>query len=347
MSEPADDGLISRAVAVCVPTADRPTAVERVLRSVAAQTLAPVSVVVVDASREAATADVCGSLTDRFPRGALRHERAVRGLTLQRRRAVDIARQDERVAYIAMLDDDVILEPDFLARMVEFLESEEGRRFGGLSGYDIQGWGRPFERLERFYARIGLYDGELRPGRWLYCGRFLELSRLGTFSGVYRSDFIGGGLTVWRTEVFDRFLPPAAMSGYALLEDKHLSLRVATSYHVGVMGDAVVQHDRAHGGRPRHVAMSYRLVRRQALILRDCDAHPSVRRYIAFLGFTAVDLALQFVLNLIRLRSSTFPRLVGAAAGLASCVVAPPRRTEDALAPRSGRFRRYTADVQR
>jgi hypothetical protein len=212
------------------------------------------------------------------------------------------------------------------------MESEAGAGFGGISGYDAQGWGEEFERLERFYARVGLYDGEIRPGRWLYCGRFLELGRLEPFDGIYESQFIPGGHTVWRMEVFEHFLPPRELPGYALLEDKHLSLRVGTRYGLGVLGRAEVRHDREAAGRPQRVRMGFTRVRWEALLLRDCDARPTLRRYAAFVGFVLIDLVVRTLVRISRMRWAAIPDLVGSIAGWVSCIVYPPGPTKDAVA---------------
>lgn len=326
-------------VGVCIPTAGRPEAVERVLRSVSEQQLLPEVVLVVDASDDDRTADVCRELATAFPDGVLRHVRGARGLPSQRCIGID-ALKAAGARYACMLDDDVTLAPDFLTQTVRFLESEAGAAFGGICGYDARGWGEDFERLERVYARIGLYDGDIRPGRWLYCGRFLELGRLKPFAGVHEAEFIPGGHTVWRTEVFDHFLPPRDLPGYALLEDKHLSLRVGTRYALGVLGGALAWHDRVTGGRPERVRMAFMRVRREALLLRDCDPEPTLRRYATFLCFVLADLAVRSVVRISRMRWATIPDLAGSAAGWLSCILSPPRPTRDALAaPRASRRR--------
>jgi glycosyltransferase involved in cell wall biosynthesis len=329
-------------VGVCIPTVGRPQAVERALRSLAEQQLRPEVVLVVDASDDGETEDVCRRSATIFGDGVLRHIHTTSGLPGQRCIGIEALRA-AGVRYVCMLDDDVTLAPDFLSRAERFLESEAGSAFGGISGYDAQGWGEEFERLERVYARLGLYDGDVRPGRWLYCGRFLEVGRLKPFAGIYETEFIPGGHTVWRTEVFDYFLPPRDLRGYALLEDKHLSLRVRTRYALGVLGGAVVLHDRVGGGRPGRVRMGFMRVRREALLLRDCDPEPTLRRYAAFLGFVLVDLAVRSVVRLSRLRWWTIPDLIGSAAGWVSCVIRPPGPTRDALTAPRTIHRRLTA----
>ena len=320
-------------VGVCIPTAGRPDAVERVLLSIAEQQLMPDRVVVVDASTDDATEIVCRKTESSLPEDVLRYVRSERGLTAQRWRGIEVLR-DHGASFICMLDDDVTLAPDFLAESVRFLRSDAGASFGGISGYDAQGWGQDFEELERLYARIGLFDGELQPGRWLYCGRFLELGRLAPFDGVRETQFIPGGHTLWRAEVFEHFRPPRDLRGYALLEDKHLSLRVGTSFKLGVLGRARVWHDRAIGGRPNHVRMGFMRTRREALLLRDCDPTPTFRRYAAFLGFTGVDLIVRTLVRVARRRWQAIPDLVGSIAGWATCIVSPPGPTRDALVPR-------------
>lgn len=323
-------------VGVCIPTVGRSGSVELILRSLSEQQHPPELVVVVDASDDMKTESVCRELSTKFPDGALRHVRTGRGLPHQRCVGVDALRA-EGVRYVCMLDDDVTLAPDFLYEALRFLDSDAGARYGGISGYDAGGWGVEFERLERTYNRIGLYDGDLRPGRWLYCGRFLELGRLKPFSGIRETEFIPGGHTVWRTVVFDHFLPPRDLPGYALLEDKHLSLRVSTRYALGVLGGALVWHERAAGGRPKRVRSGFTRVRREALLLRDCDPAPTFRRYAAFLGFVLVDLAVRSIVRISRMRWETVPDLAGSIAGWVTCVISPPRPTRDALkAPRLG-----------
>lgn len=324
-------------IGVCIPTVGRSDTVELVLRSLCEQRLVPDAVLVVDASDDAWTEKVCREMSPKFADGVLRHVRAARGVPSQRCVGID-GLKALGVRYVCMLDDDVTLASNFLSEAVAFLESDAGARFGGISGYDTAGWGEEFEPLERVYARVGLYDGEVQPGRWLYCGRFLELGRLKPFNGIHESQFVPGGHTVWRAEVFDHFLPPRDLSGYALLEDKHLSLRVSTRYALGVLGDARVRHERAGGGRPNRVRSAFTKVRREALLLRDCDPEPTFRRYAAFLGFGLVDLFVRSVVRISRMRWATIPDLVGSVAGWVSCVMSPPLPTRDALAaPRSSR----------
>lgn len=324
------DSLESREVAVCIATRNRPSAIAETLETLAKQDLAPGAVLVVDASDDDSTRVLCERSGDLFSSGVLRYERAAKGLPLQRRRGIARLRIEE-FRYICLIDDDVTLAPDFLSSIVAFMDTDDGREYGGVSGYSMIGWGVPFDRLERLYASIGIYEGDLRPGRWLYCGALLLLSRLAPFSGIHEADYIAGTHAVWRTEVFDRFLPPAELGGYALWEDVHLSLRVGTSYRLGVLGDAHAWHHRAAGGRPGRLRIGFQSLRRQALVLRDCDPTPTWWRYAAFLAFSLLDVVARSLWSLVRLRLSVLPHQAGSLVGWLTCVFRPPRLTADAL----------------
>lgn len=318
-------------VAVCIPTLDRPDEVSRALRSLLTQERPAEIVLIVDSSSSDETRLVCQELAGRLAPNTLLYERTQRGLTLQRRRGIERLREDPRLRYICFLDDDVAVEPDFLSTIVGFMESDEGKHYGGVSGYDVVDWGRPFGFTEKLYNRLGIFDGELRPGRWLYCGYFVELDHLALSTDVCNTRFLPGGLTVWRSEVFDRFLPPLHMPGYALNEDKHFSLRVGTRFRLAVHCGARASHMRAATGRPPLVRFAYNGVRALALMIRECDLSPTVRRYLAFLAFQLLWIPPYVAGAIARRRPSDLKFALGMALGWISCIIRPPRRTPDGL----------------
>ncbi len=318
-------------VAVCIPTMERPDEVRRLLLSLLAQKRPADAVLIVDGSRSETTRKVCEELSARFAPNSLVCEKSPAGLTLQRRRGIENLRQDPRVRYIGFLDDDVVLEPDFLSLIVGFMESDDGKDCGGVCGYDLVDWGKPFGFTEKLYHRLGIFDGELRPGRWLYCGYFVELDHLPPSTGVCETEFLPGMLTVWRSEVFDHFLPPLQMPGYALNEDKHFSLRVGTRFRLAVHCGARASHLRAHSGRPTRVRFAYDGVRAFALMIRECDPAPTIRRYLAFLAFQLLWIPAYLAGAIARRRVSDLKFALGLALGWISCVVHPPARTPDGL----------------
>jgi hypothetical protein len=324
-TQPSDGG----AVAACIPTKDRPDAVRALLRNLLDQQRRFDIVLVVDASESNGTRTVCEALDGAFE-GTLRYERCPPGLPLQRRRGIERLRESA-IAYICFLDDDVLLDANFAATIVGFLESPEGAGVGGVTGYDRAGWGRPFSRVQRLFHTLRVFDGELRAGRWLYCGYFLELDHLLPSPDILDCDFVPGGHTVWRAEVFDHFMPPVEVSGYALGEDKHLSLRVRTRYRLVVHPGAGLLHLRAEGGRPKRFHRTVQRVRMDARLLRDCDPAPSVRRYTAYLGATMLHSAVMLAVRIAQLQFRDLDLVAASVVGCVSCIFSPPRRTRDAL----------------
>jgi glycosyltransferase involved in cell wall biosynthesis len=315
-------------VAVCIPTADRPDWLRKVLDNLLTQHLCPTQIVVVDGDERGTARPVYEQMRECFESVRFVYERAERRLTIQRAVGIDIARQ-EPVDYICFLDDDLLLAPDFLSKIVAFLETERGRAYGGVCGYDLVGWGQPFDRRERLYARLKIFE-DLRPGKWLYCGAFLELTRLQKSEAVVKSDFLPGGLTVWRSEVFDHFRPSLAFPNYSG-EDKHFSLRVRARYELGVHAGADAWHFNAPGGRPRRFRAAYRKPRTLARLILECEPKAPTRRFVAFLGFQFVDLIVQVVDRVYTRRFEDLHLLFGTLLGWLSCIIVPPR----VRAPRS------------
>lgn len=114
------------AVAVVVPTRDRPDDLEVLLAALARQSLAPRVVIVVDSS-----AQPSAPKTD--PRLPLRVVATPPGLAgAQRNTGIAIALEDTSAEYIALLDDDVEPADDYLLRLVDGLERNPDS--AGISG---------------------------------------------------------------------------------------------------------------------------------------------------------------------------------------------------------------------
>lgn len=261
---------------VCVPTLNRSELVDRLLENLTHQTRLPDEIIIVDSSPDHKTADVVEHWKASFAPGMLRYIPSERGLLLQRGVGVKHAESD----LILMLDDDVMLEPDCLAQMELFMDSEEGQQYGGVGPYITNQYGRNLQRYQKIYYRLGIYES-LEPGRWLYCGDFLPLELLKPFDGIHRTDYLAGCSMLYRRFVLQEIQPDPTFGFES--EDKHLSLRVAQRYGLGVLGSARLRHDEIGGGRPTHFRYAKNSTRNRAIILVECDPRPSLKRYFAFL----------------------------------------------------------------
>lgn len=315
-------------VAVCIPTADRPHLVARLIASIEQQTLRPSLVLIVDASNDPAPVATA-------PVGDLRVERIKCERGLPQQREIGIVHIGLDTEYLCMLDDDMVLRPGFLEEAVSFLESPEGEDYGGVSGYDDERWGRPFGRLTRIYHKLKLLDGELAGGRWFYVGAFTDVDKIPHQPTIVETDFLPGGMTVWRTNVLYEFAQPSQYQGYAAGEDKHFSLRVRSRYRIGVLGTAMAVHLHQGGGRPRYARVGIGAMLGRARCLRDCDPRPTARRYLAFIAFHTFDLLIGTFAAFAQLEPKKIAAMLGWWTGLIKVALSPPPRSPEALVNRS------------
>jgi GT2 family glycosyltransferase len=219
--------------------------IERLLKNLALQRRLPDEIMVVDASPNDDTERRVIDCETHFPPGTVRYVRSAKGLARQR----EVGIGHTQVELIFMLDDDVLLENDCIQVLEAFIISEAGQPFSGVSTYITNDYDRQFTWVERFYHRVGIY-GRLEPGRWLYNGAFLEISRLAPFSGVVDVDYLPGCSMMFRRKVIAEIRPEPAV--FFDGEDKHWTLRISQQGHkLGILGDAKLVHDHVPGGARR------------------------------------------------------------------------------------------------
>ncbi|MDQ4143629.1 MAG: glycosyltransferase family 2 protein [Actinomycetota bacterium] len=152
-------GEASRKVDILIPTFERPGALAVTLAGLVGQTFRGFAVIVSDQSDwdTAATGEVAAVVRVLRARGhevQLHRHVPPRGMAEHRQFLLDQA----VAPYVLFLDDDVLLEPDVLERMVAALE-QEGCGFGGcgLIGLTYAAAVRPHEQQVEFW------DGPVRP----------------------------------------------------------------------------------------------------------------------------------------------------------------------------------------
>src|SRR5438128_1752294 len=101
------------AISIVTPSLGRPVQVRELLENVSRQTLLPMELILVDgASPELRdTENVISEARPNLPFPCV-YKRHARGTAIQRNAGIDVAHG----AFIAFIDDDVRLEPDFLER---------------------------------------------------------------------------------------------------------------------------------------------------------------------------------------------------------------------------------------
>jgi glycosyltransferase involved in cell wall biosynthesis len=255
-------------LSVVTPTLHRPQEVRELLANLAQQTLPPSEVIIVDGApteeraTERAVAETAGPLPF-----TCRYVRSDRGTAVQRNFGIDRAQG----RFVALIDDDVRLAPDFFARMIDVFDKDQTREIGGLVGYrtNTHGGVADSERW-RWYRRLHFFS-TYEPGRYDYLSGYPINNNLQPpFTGTRDVDFMTTACAVWRREVFDSGLRfDLFFRDYGVLEDAHFSLRARQQWKLLQCGDAHCIELHAAGGRVDRRKIGYKCVVNYYYVFRD------------------------------------------------------------------------------
>ncbi|XPV75086.1 MAG: glycosyltransferase family 2 protein [Desulfovibrio sp.] len=210
---------------IIIPTYNRPGDLNNCVASLLAQTRLPEEVVVVD------DGDLPGFPLEAECRAAgircVYMQKDVPGLTESRNVGVSLATQE----IIFFLDDDVVLEPEYVAEILRVYEQDKSGRIGGVGG--VMANKKPLGVLQKIRRVVNIlfFVSGWREGRVLPSG---FCSDFGTtpfpLSGEAEVDFLDGGVCSYRHEVFDHFSFTDHYRKYGFGEDKDFSYSVSRRY---------------------------------------------------------------------------------------------------------------------
>ncbi len=149
------------------------------------------------------------------------------------------------------------------------------------------------------------------------------------FRGVRFIDMFPGGAVAFRRGIFERHRFSEFFHGYAQGEDLEMSLRLRAEGKIAWCGDARLAHNHAPEGRPPSFWKGYMEVRNRNFIRRRYSSNAKlinkVRFWVDLLLLATIDWCsfMRRPLQLQRLR-----HMSGLLAGMASCLVSPPRFEE-------------------
>ena len=205
-------------ITAVIPTRNRPEDLEHAVLSVCAQSRPPDELSIIDQSAGTASRERVHAVLGRA--GALFridyvHDPAIAGLVAAKKAAVERARGD----VVCFLEDDVVLERDYL-RMIELGFAERPDMVGSCGIVSNLPPLPPFYfRLFHFFHRGIFHDP--------------RVGITGVMSGsglpLIPSDYLSGGLSAYRREVFAR-VPFDVDNGFFALEDIDFSTRVAHAF---------------------------------------------------------------------------------------------------------------------
>jgi GT2 family glycosyltransferase len=209
-------------VSIVVPTLRRPAEVDELLTNLAALVRPPRELILVDAGPpdDTRTQELVERRRVELPFSIV-HVPHARGTAIQRNGGIDRATSD----FIAMIDDDVRVQPDFFEVLLAEFAKDTKREVGTIVGFRTNQQVLPDVGRWRMYKALRLLS-VFEAGRYDYENGYpINPTMQPPFTGTREVDFVSGGLTLWRREVFAdglRFDP--FFADYGLLEDAHLAL---------------------------------------------------------------------------------------------------------------------------
>ena len=214
-------------LAFVVPTKDRPDDLRRMLQSLAAQSRKPDQLIVVDGSDP----DI-RHVVDEFARLNIEYVR-VFPPSLAKQRNAGMQRLHLDITLAGYLDDDIVIEPDAVEKMLQFWE-RSGNDLGGAVFNIINS---PMPRA--VWLKRWFWIDSPVPGRVLRSGC---TSVLGCQPHDIETDWLCGGATVWRKEVVQNYPYDEWFQGTGFMEDVDFSFNVRGKYRLMLVSTAKLAH---------------------------------------------------------------------------------------------------------
>ncbi|QQS47109.1 MAG: glycosyltransferase family 2 protein [Acidobacteriota bacterium] len=302
-------------LSVVTPTFRRPNEVLELIRNLENQSLLPDELILVDGNPpgEDATERIVGPLKPSLP-FHLNYIRRGGGTAVQRNAGIDAARG----RFVALIDDDIRLEPDFFERILDVFESDEEKQIGGVTGCISNQRVDPATSSRwRWYARLKLLK-TFDPGHYDFqtgvpVNRYLQPPH----ETLRRLDFMGAGCAVWRSEVFQSGLRfDAFFLGYGMLEDAHLALRASRNWKLFEHGKARCVHLHSPSGRIDSRQIGYKSVVNYYYVFRDIAGPLTLKQQLRFWRYQTFEIFRILTSAVRRRRISDLMDFFGRIAGM-------------------------------
>ncbi len=211
-----------------IPTKDRPFEIERLFNSICIQEALPSQIIVVDGGA-LGIKDIVG----KFSQLPIDYIQVLPpGLTRQRNAGLNAVHKD--IDLVGFLDDDIVLEPRCIKNMLDFWTQAPSDTGGaGLNIIDNTYPNKPAWFFKFFFIR------DNNPGQILKSGRNVPYSPA---QRTHNVQWLCGGATVWRRDVFKKFTFDEWYSAWGIGDDVDFSYRVGREYSFMVVADAKVRH---------------------------------------------------------------------------------------------------------
>jgi len=300
-------------ISVVTPTLRRSQEVSDLIHNLSCQTRLPYELILVDGA-PASDVDTEKVVRERKAPFDIRYVRQTGGTAIQRNTGIDLARGD----FIAFIDDDIRLEPDFFELILGAFQADHECHIGGITGYILNQHLDPATSVRWRWNRLLRLYSTYEPGRYDFLtgypiNRYLQPLH----QDLREVDFMGAGCAVWRRDVletglrFSRFF-----TDYGVLEDAHFALKAGREWRLLEHGAARCHHLKSTATREssrlvaRKTAINYRYV------FVDIVPERTLRQEIRFWYVQLVDLLRFFLYALVHGGKSSWASVLGKAEGI-------------------------------
>jgi len=231
-------------ISAVVPTRDRSPVLTRTLQSLSLQSAQPLELIVVDASTDDTTRKFLSEFQNQVsPNVSVRWVAAdVCGAAPQRNQGVALTTQQ----FICFFDDDIVFEPDCIRRLWQALQSDS--QLGGVNAMVVN----------QRYQSPGVVSRTmftLMHGRWekSFAGRVIgpAINLLpedrDDLPEVVPVEWLNLGCTIYRREALPAAPFDSVFTGYSMMEDVALSLRVGRTWRLANAHTSRIFHDSQPG----------------------------------------------------------------------------------------------------
>jgi len=225
-----------------IPTRDRPKKMKNLLDSLVCQSVVCGRVIIVDGGKS--IEDLVSAYRD-LP---IEYYRCLPAGQI-RQRNFGISKVDSSFRLVGFLDDDLVLERNALKEMIKCWNRVEA---------DVAGIGFNIVNLVpvplSYLLRFVLMNSS-RPGEVLSSGFGTVIFNV---MKDVRTQWLGGGYTVWKREVLLEFPQDNIDTRWAIGEDIRFSYPIGKKYPLYVCAAARVRHEHVYDQAPKRVVFRYR-----------------------------------------------------------------------------------------
>jgi len=215
-------------IAFVIPTKDRPQKVKNLLTSLVDQGLLVGRVIIVATGQD--IEETVTAYSDQLP--VEYHHTTQPGQIRQRNLGLSLL--DDRTKLVGCLDDDVVLESNALAAIVEFWNEAEAETAG--VGFNIT---NDSPNKHSFFKSL-FFSSSPEPGKVLVSGKSTKLTNI---SSTVRTNWLNGGATIWKQSILTSQLHQEVNVRWAIFEDAIFSYPIGKHKPFYVCADAHVRHE--------------------------------------------------------------------------------------------------------